>query len=179
MAPPLLPTTRLTICPVCAEHVKRSEEACPHCGTALAETRATSAAAVVVMGLALAGCPDKGTDSNTTTGSSSETGTTMAATESTGPTEGTGETQVTSGNTAVMTFESDYGSATITGFTTMQTEPTGGETMGETGTTGTTGTTGDTESTTVETMSETGTTGATDPTETTTNAESDYGVAAG
>lgn len=149
MAPPLLPNTRLAICPACAEHVKRSEAACPHCGAALAETRASGAAAVVMMGLALAGCPDKGPDTTSASAGESET---MLTTEGDDTTEGTDST----GATSVATAESDYGTATITGLETTQA----------------------TDGTTDESATGTGTTSATDPTASTTNAESDYGTAA-
>lgn len=85
MAPPLLPITRLIACPDCAEHFKSNESRCPHCGADNhgIEGRAVRAAAAVLMGLVLSGCPDKDPDPTTTTdgtegssgsGSGSDTG---------------------------------------------------------------------------------------------------------
>jgi hypothetical protein len=52
MASPLLPTTRLTTCAACSEHIKTPEEVCPHCGALLGGPRGLLARAA---GLALAG----------------------------------------------------------------------------------------------------------------------------
>lgn len=149
MAPPLLPSTRLSQCPACSEHVKRGEDACPHCGARLADTRASGAAAVLI-GLALTGCPDKGPDTTSASAGESET---TAIGESTLAGTGSGES---GGESTVATTEpippseSDYGVPTSDSFTGTMTEGTSG----------------------------TGETSATDPSTTTTGAESDYGVAA-
>jgi hypothetical protein len=124
MAPPLLPTTRLSQCPACDEHVKRAEEVCPHCGAPLADTRASGAAAMILMGLALAGCPDKEPDT-----------TTMGETEGMSTTEEAS----TDASEATSVAESDYGVGVTEGLT----EATGGTTTAPTeATTGETGTTG-------------------------------------
>src|SRR5262245_11552904 len=59
MAPPLLPSVRLVLCPGCAEHVRSQEPRCPHCGLEIPREHGSRAAAAVVMGLALAGCTGK------------------------------------------------------------------------------------------------------------------------
>lgn len=47
---------RLTPCPSCRAHVFANERSCPHCGSSLRAVAGPGA--VVLMGLALAGCPD-------------------------------------------------------------------------------------------------------------------------
>lgn len=71
---PLLPSTRLVACPSCREHIKSSDTACPHCGAEFraADGRIVRAASAVLMGLALAGCPDKGGDSSGSTGNDTD-----------------------------------------------------------------------------------------------------------
>lgn len=122
MAPPLIPTTRLSQCHACSEHVKRAEELCPHCGAALADTRASGAAAVL-MGLALTGCPDKGPD------------TTSATTD---PTEATAVTE----DEPMTSFEAEYGVGSFEGYTEsgtgVVTDTSGAMTEATSGETGTT-----------------------------------------
>lgn len=78
---------RLIPCPSCHSHVMSDDRECPHCGTALRTTTALRAP-VVLLGLALTGCPpieaaygvpDSGepptTGANTTGGTDTETGT--------------------------------------------------------------------------------------------------------
>jgi len=72
---------RLTPCPACHAHVMSDERSCPHCDASLRPT--ASKGAVVLMGLALAGCPSNGepeygvpdTDSESDSASSSGTAT--------------------------------------------------------------------------------------------------------
>lgn len=53
----LLPSTRLVVCPSCAEHIKAAELRCPHCGAERPRVDGVSAAATaVLMSLTLAGC---------------------------------------------------------------------------------------------------------------------------
>jgi len=101
MAPPLLPITRLIACPVCGEHIKSNESVCPHCGSQVrgADGGLLRAASAVLVGLALAGCPEKEPDP-----------TTSGASESGSSGSGSGES---SGTTVVP--EPEYGAPVTTG----------------------------------------------------------------
>ncbi len=171
MAPPLLPLTRLISCPACAEHVKTSEESCPHCGAALPGPagRLARAAGAALLGVMLASCSEVQALYGVAT-------TSEATTDTPNPTETTGATDPT-------TMAATEGNTTG--------EPTGGMsgTQGETGeTTGTGtdesgGTTVDTEATGTgdSSGSESGSGTMTDGPEygvpgTTTGPEPEYGV---
>ncbi|HEY0136553.1 MAG TPA: hypothetical protein VGB85_20865, partial [Nannocystis sp.] len=60
MAPPLLPVTRLVVCAACAEHVKVSDDRCPHCGVTLPGRAGlmARAAGVALAGVMLVGCSE-------------------------------------------------------------------------------------------------------------------------
>ena len=130
---PLLPSTRLVACPSCREHIKSSDIACLHCGAEFraADGRIVRAASAVLMGLALAGCPDKGGDSSGST--SNDTDMTSDATEQPMLTDGgeaeygvpqTTETSTSTGTSTSTTTGETGGTETVGG--------TVGETAGET-----------------------------------------------
>lgn len=80
---------RLTPCPSCHSHVLADERECPHCNASL---RATAMGIpVVLMGLALAGCPAVGEPEYGVPDTGQEESTTGTGTD-TGMTEGTGMT---------------------------------------------------------------------------------------
>jgi hypothetical protein len=162
MAPPLLPTTRLTTCPACAEHVKLSESTCPHCGAEL--PRRGGVVAAVAVGLAMSGCPGKDDPTTTSTVSEADYGvaaTTLSDTSETGTETGTGTDPSTTAG------EAEYGVATTADETTESPTTTAGEAEYGVPQTGT-----DTD-----TDTDTSTGGETTATATS-NGEADYGVAA-
>jgi hypothetical protein len=169
MAPPLLPITRLVLCSACSEHVKSSDDACPHCGAVFGTRHGllARAAGVALAGVMLTSCGGEkgGTDSATETETGTGTGT---GTESGTETAGTGTTA--SGTT---TADSDSLSDTA--------QPAYGVPTSDftTGDTDTTNTTVDTSAT--DTGTGTGTTSMTGGPEygvpeTTGGPEPDYGV---
>jgi len=108
MAPPLLPKTRLVACLTCAQHFKSSESVCPHCGAEpRGEGRTLRAAATVLVGLALSGCPEKEPD---TTGASEG----VTSTGDTGTSTTGGETEGDESTTGSMP-EPEYGVPVTTG----------------------------------------------------------------
>ncbi len=108
MAPPLLPRTRLVACIACAQHFKSSESVCPHCGAEpQAESRMMRAAATVLVGLALSGCPEKEPDTTSDSGSGTSTGDTGSSTTG-------GETEGDESTTGSMP-EPEYGVPVTTG----------------------------------------------------------------
>lgn len=113
---PLLPNTRLIACPACREHIKSSDAACPHCGAELrSDGRLSRAASAVLMGLALAGCPDKGGDS---TGSNSDGTSSGSGTDATDGTSIGGSTTGTGGDITSLdptVAEPEYGVPFTTG----------------------------------------------------------------
>jgi len=154
MGSPLLPITRLTACPACAEHVKIGEETCPHCGALLGGPRGLRAwaAGLALAGVMLASCNEGKDDSTIDTAAETIYGVTYPG--STGTTDGSGAT----------TGESMTG------------EPTTGATTTSTGSTGAPTTGGDDTTTTTGTGTSTGSdTGSTDDTGST-GSEPDYGV---
>jgi len=143
MAPPLLPVTRLVVCVACAEHVKVSEDRCPHCGATL-PARAGLLARAAIVGVMLVACneaqpaygvPETGDPTMTgpTTGNTTGEGpTSTASTGGSGSASSEGESTAagptTTGPTTTATGSegSDTGTGTGTG--------TGGETDTDTGT---------------------------------------------
>ena len=108
MAPPLLPKTRLIACIACAQHFKSRESVCPHCGAeARNDSRTLRAAATVLVGLALSGCPE--TEPDTTSDSASGTSTGDTGSSTTG-----GETDGDESTTGSMP-EPEYGVPVTTG----------------------------------------------------------------
>lgn len=97
---------RLMPCPSCHSHVLADDRECPHCGAAL---RGNRAAAAVLMGLALTGCPraepDYGVPSTETTDGSGTATETMTNTgmESEYGVPGTGEEEAEAGATSTDT----------------------------------------------------------------------------
>jgi len=108
------------------------EHRCPHCGVALRTTLAPRAGAVVLLGLALAGCPadDTGDSGASTQGTQSGTTGTTGTTGTGAVTGDTGQ-ETTSDDTLGGSGGVEYG-----------TPDTGIDDPGTTGTTGTTGTGG-------------------------------------
>lgn len=116
---------RLVACPACSLHVRNDDPRCPHCDAPMRTTTA-AAPSVVLLGLALAGCPadDYRDDLPADTSETSATATTTVGTsgESTGSSDsGTTTMDVTSiGSEAaygVPETESDSITDTTTGTT--------------------------------------------------------------
>ena len=118
MAPPLLPSVRMSPCPTCSEHVKISEGTCPHCGTVL-RIGNYSLAAAVVLGLAVSACtvsePEYGVPTSADTEGMSSTSGMSSGDDSTGDstgetsTETVGEPEYGVPTTDASESESDYG----------------------------------------------------------------------
>lgn len=126
MAPPLLPITRLVVCSSCAEHVKSSDETCPHCGAVVATRQGllARAAGVALAGVMLASCNGGkgGTDSQSGT---STGGDTEADTDTDGASTGTSSgSETTAGSESLSdTAQPAYGVPT-SDFTTETTSGT-------------------------------------------------------
>mgnify|MGYP001213418514 CR=1 FL=1 len=139
MAPPLLPITRLVICSACAEHVKSSEDVCPHCGAVLGTRHGllARAAGVALAGMMIASCNDgKDTTTSTTEGASSGGSTSGSSSgsstgSSSGTTTGVSETFDSQGEAA-------YGVPT-TDFTTLPPDTDGPSTTADTSGSGSSG----------------------------------------
>ncbi len=125
---PLLPETRLTVCSVCAEHVKRSDDACPHCGTVLGGRTglfARAAGVALVAGVMLASCSDK---ENSTTEDQAlygvvssgfdTTSDTTGEVASSGSTEGTTDAPTSTDASTTDASTTDASTTTETGETT-------------------------------------------------------------
>ncbi|MBA3546150.1 MAG: zinc ribbon domain-containing protein [Nannocystis sp.] len=151
MAPPLLPLTRLVICSACAEHVKSTEQTCPHCGAVLGGRAGllARAAGVALAGVVLSACNGKDGNSDGGTGSGtgtdgSESGT--ASDSSTGDPDTSGatgfETQAAYGVPTSDVSDSTVDPSVSTGATDG-----GTDSVGDTDTTATDGTTADTSGT--------------------------------
>lgn len=143
MAPPLLPITRLVICSACAEHVKSSEDVCPHCGAVLGTRHGllARAAGVALAGMMIASCNDgKDTTASATEGASSSSG---GSGSSSGPTTGTSTSMPMSSGISDSQGEAAYGVPT-TDFTTLPPDTDGPSTGTTTDTSGT-GSSGDTD----------------------------------
>ncbi len=177
MAPPLLPLTRLVTCSSCAQHVKSSEDSCPHCGVVLGGRGGllARAAGVALAGVVLSAC--NGKDGNTEGGTAD---TTTTSTSSDSDTDPTGfESQAAYGVPATEASGTTVDPATTTGATESGTVSTGDpDSTGDTANTEATGTTVDTSGDT-----DTGDTGNSSMTggpeygvPDTTGPEPDYGV---
>ena len=160
MAPPLLPVTRLVVCVGCAEHVKVSEDRCPHCGATM-PARAGLLARAAIVGVMLVGCTEaQAVYGVPVTVGDAETGDPAMTEPTTGNTtgEGTTSTDSTGGSgSASSEGETTGAGPTTTGATTTATGSEGSETGTGTGT-------------------ETGTGGETDTDTGTATAEPEYGV---
>ncbi|MBZ5710841.1 hypothetical protein [Nannocystis pusilla] len=122
----VLPETRLSSCPACAELLHAGSGRCPHCGASLSEWAGSlGAAALLFTSLSLSGCL-----------ASAVYG--VPATES--------DSSFTSGNATSTTTGTTTGTSTGSGAPTTGTAPTTGASSTSTTATGTTGaTTGDTD----------------------------------
>ncbi|MCY1055170.1 hypothetical protein [Nannocystis sp. SCPEA4] len=149
----LLPETRLSPCPACAELLHAGSGRCPHCGASLSEWAGSlGAAALLFTSLSLSGClvtalyggPATESDSSFTSGNgtSTTTGTTTGTTSGTSTDSGTPTT----------------GMAPTSGTSTTSTTTTGttDATTGDTDTAGTT--TGEPDTGTSTTATDTGST---------------------
>lgn len=120
MAPPLLPITRLVICSACAEHVKSSEDVCPHCGAVLGTRHGllARAAGVALAGVMITSCNGgKDTTTSATEGASSSGGSGSGSASSTGTTSSSTTTTGVSDSFDTVNSEAAYGVPT-TDFTT-------------------------------------------------------------
>lgn len=120
MAPPLLPITRLVICSACAEHVKSSEDVCPHCGVVLGTRHGllARAAGVALAGVMITSCNGgKDTTTSATEGASSSGGSGSGSGSTTGSTS-SGTTTGVSDSFVTEQGEAAYGVPT-TDFTTL------------------------------------------------------------
>lgn len=169
MAPPLLPFTRLVVCSACAEHVKSTEDTCPHCGVVLGGRGGlfARAAGVALAGVVLSACNGKDGDTNGGTGTGTDTGTDTGT--ATGSSTGDPDTSGATGFETQAAYgipTSDASDATVDPSTSTDASGTGTDTVGDTDTDAT-GTTGDTS----------GSTGASSDTgNSSTTFEPDYGV---
>lgn len=129
----LLPRTRLSPCPACAELIDAAERRCPHCAKNLFEGAGLWCAAVLLLSsAALAGCSQAlygvptSSDSWVTTGEATESsGATDGASTTTGPTSETTAATGTEGEatTGTSTGDSTGDSTGSTGPATSSGEP--------------------------------------------------------
>ncbi|HWB76326.1 MAG TPA: hypothetical protein VG755_15255 [Nannocystaceae bacterium] len=122
---------RLISCTSCGQHFRADDSACPHCGEAVRVAFAPSAMAqLVLLGLALTGCPsDDDTTDTANDGTSSATLTTTATTSE--GTSSTGiETSATMSEVTSIGEDSAYGTPD-TGITQTDTSSDGTSSSGD------------------------------------------------
>lgn len=119
----LLPRTRLSPCPACAELVDAAERRCPHCARSLSEGAGLwCAAALLLSSAALAGCSQAlygvptTSDTWVTTGEATESGgATDGASTTSGPSGGTSAGTGTGGEATTGTGDGTTGTGDSTG----------------------------------------------------------------
>lgn len=147
MAPPLLPITRLVVCSSCAEHVKSTDDACPHCGAVLPTRQGllARAAGVALAGVMLASCTDgKGgtatqgstggdtEDTDTDTDTDSASGGTTSGSETTAGSESLSDTAQPAYGVPTSDFTTEPTPNTDTSATTVDPSSSGSDSSGDT-----------------------------------------------
>jgi len=144
---------RLVACPSCAQLVRSIESRCPHC-SAVRETVTAPSPAMMLLGLALVGCPADDYREDLPQDTNSETSATMSSTmnASTTSVETTDSTGTSTTESTSFSDEAAYGVPETESFTETSTGTSGTGTSGTgtsgTDSTGTDGTTGTDSSTT-------------------------------